>query len=267
MRQGLLFNDVDVAQVVLYIFFIFFAGLILYLRREDKREGYPLESERSEYVTVQGFPGIPAPKTFLLANGATQTAPRRELDDRPLRAIPVAPWPGAPLEPTGNPMIDGVGPASYALRANVPDTTYEGHARIVPLRVARTHTIETRDPDPRGMDVVGADGLVAGTVSDAWVDRAEGLIRYLEVDLPAVTSETPDSTHPVPRRVLLPINFARINGGSREIRVKSIMSKQFADVPRLANPDQVTLREEDRICAYYGGGHLYAMPSRQEPVL
>ena len=26
MRQGLLFNDVDVAQVVLYIFFIFFAG-------------------------------------------------------------------------------------------------------------------------------------------------------------------------------------------------------------------------------------------------
>ena len=183
MRQGLLFNDVDVAQVVLYIFFIFFAGLILYLRREDKREGYPLESERSEYVTVQGFPGIPAPKTFLLANGATQTAPRRELDDRPLRAIPVAPWPGAPLEPTGNPMIDGVGPASYALRANVPDTTYEGHARIVPLRVARTHTIETRDPDPRGMDVVGADGLVAGTVSDAWVDRAEGLIWGLPHDV------------------------------------------------------------------------------------
>ena len=34
------------AQVVLYAFWIFFAGLILYLRREDKREGYPLESDR-----------------------------------------------------------------------------------------------------------------------------------------------------------------------------------------------------------------------------
>ena len=29
----------DVAQVTLYVFWIFFACLIFYLRREDKREG------------------------------------------------------------------------------------------------------------------------------------------------------------------------------------------------------------------------------------
>jgi photosynthetic reaction center H subunit len=267
MRQGLLFADIDVAQVVLYIFFIFFGALILYLRREDKREGYPLESERSAYITHQGFPAIPSPKTFRLANGTTQTAPRREVDDRPLRAVPIEPWPGAPLVPTGNAMIDGVGPASYALRANVPDTTHEGHTRIAPLRVATTHTIDLRDPDPRGMKVIGADGLVAGTVSDAWVDRAEGLIRYLEVDLPGIASQAADGKLPVPRQVLLPINFTRINVTSREVKVQSILSTQFADVPALASPNQVTLREEDRICAYYGGGYLYATPSRQEPVL
>jgi photosynthetic reaction center H subunit len=52
---------IDFAQIVLYAFWIFFAGLIWYLRREDKREGYPLVSDRRN-VTVQGFPAIPAPK-------------------------------------------------------------------------------------------------------------------------------------------------------------------------------------------------------------
>ena len=47
---------VDVAQVVLYAFWVFLAGIIIYLHREDKREGYPLESERSANITVQGWP-------------------------------------------------------------------------------------------------------------------------------------------------------------------------------------------------------------------
>ena len=38
---------IDVAQVTLYAFWLFFAGLIFYLRREDKREGYPLDSDRT----------------------------------------------------------------------------------------------------------------------------------------------------------------------------------------------------------------------------
>ena len=43
---------VDVAQVVLYVFWAFLAGIILYLHVEDKREGYPLESERSPNITA-----------------------------------------------------------------------------------------------------------------------------------------------------------------------------------------------------------------------
>jgi len=49
--------------------------------------------------------------------------------------------------------------------------------------------------------------------------------------------------------------------------VQSIRSDQFAQVPGLSNPDQVTLQEEDRISAFYGGGHLYAVPSRSEPLI
>jgi photosynthetic reaction center H subunit len=31
--------------------------------------------------------------------------------------------------------------------------------------------------------------------------------------------------------------------------------------------DQVTLLEEEKIMAYYGGGTLYATPQRQEPLV
>jgi len=75
MPKGAITGYIDVAQIVLYAFWIFFAGLILYLRREDKREGYPLESERSSRVKVQGFPPMPSPKTFLLPHGGTYSAP------------------------------------------------------------------------------------------------------------------------------------------------------------------------------------------------
>ena len=57
------------------------------------------------------------------------------------------------------------------------------------------------------------------------------------------------------------------DGRRRQVRVKSILGKQFADVSMLGSPEQVTRREEDRICAYYGGGYLYATPARGEPLI
>ena len=49
--------------------------------------------------------------------------------------------------------------------------------------------------------------------------------------------------------------------------LSAILGKHFADVPSLANPEQITLQEEDQICAYYGGGTLYATPDRSEPLI
>lgn len=261
MQTGAITGYIDVAQLVLYAFWIFFAGLVLYLRREDKREGYPLESDRTDRtrrVDVQGLPAVPRAKTFVLPHGGTVVAPNRKADTREIKARPIGPWPGAPLEPTGDPLVDGVGPAAYAERAEEPDLTLEGEVKIVPLRVAHDFSLETRDPDPRGMAVVAADGKVAGTVCDVWVDRSEIIIRFLEAAVPTAEGE---------RRVLVPWNLVKVDGNKGEVRVKSLHARHFANVPGLANPDQVTLREEDRIMGYYGGGHLYAQPSRMEPLL
>jgi len=252
--QGNIVGSIDVAQVTLYLFWLFFAGLIMYLRREDKREGYPLMSDRSGSIQVQGFPAMPSPKTFLLPHGGSYSAPSGRVDDREIHAEPIGPWPGAPLEPTGNPLVDGVGPAAYAARADVPELTVEGHPSIVPTRVASDHVVDTRDGNPIGMEVFGADRMLAGTVRDVWVDRTEPQIRYLEVEIAG------------PRNVLLPMTLVKINAKS-QIYVRSILAAQFADVPALKSPDQVTKLEEDRITAYYAGGNLYATPSRREPLL
>lgn len=251
---------VDVAQVVLYVFWAFLAGIIIYLHREDKREGYPLESERSANITVQGWPAVPAPKTYLLADGTTVQAPRAEpYDGRPIKATPIGPWPGAPLEPDGDPMVDGVGPAAYAERQDIPDALFTGEPKLSPLRNNPAWHVEERDPDPRGMPVIGCDGKQGGTVKDVWVDRSEYIMRYLEVEVSDKEGHT--------RNVLLPTTLARIWGGKKRIEVKSITSKQFMKVPGLRNPDVVTRLEEDKICAFYAGGHLYAIPERVEPLV
>jgi photosynthetic reaction center H subunit len=46
----------------------------------------------------------------------------------------------------------------------------------------------------------------------------------------------------------------------------AITAAQFAAVPGMKNPDVVTLNEEERVVAYFGGGTLYATPNRAEPL-
>lgn len=76
MQTGAITQYIDVAQVVLYVFWVFFFGLIFYLRREDKREGYPLVYDGEQNRPYLNFPPIPAAKTFILADGSTVEAPR-----------------------------------------------------------------------------------------------------------------------------------------------------------------------------------------------
>lgn len=255
METGAITSYIDVAQVALYIFWLAFLGLIFHLHRESKREGYPLQTSQGR--KIEGFPSMPDPKEFKLPHGGgvrIVPAPEPEPEPYPLAAEPTSRAPGSPLHPTGDPLRDGVGPAAYNRRREVPDLTVDGKPRIVPLRVATDHNLNSRDPDPRGKPVIGCDGAVGGTVVDAWVDRAEPFLRYLEVQVGE-------------RRVLLPMTLARVRASDGHVLVKSIRGDQFAAVPGLANPDQVTLQEEDKITAYYGGGHLYATADRLGPLL
>jgi photosynthetic reaction center H subunit len=260
---GAFTSTFDVAELALYAFFLFFLGLVFYLRREDKREGYPLESDRSDRtsrVQVQGFPFPPGPKKLHLFHEPDELLDRRERDLTGILA-PAERWPGAPFVPLGDPMQDGVGSASYAQRSDVPDLTFDEQLpKIVPLRVATSYYLAPEDPDPRGMEVVGADGIVAGTVSDVWIDRSETFIRLLEVDVAPFLG--------VPQRhVLVPTQLVRIDVRRRRVTVKSTLARQIAAAPTVKNPDQITLLEEDRIAGYFAGGHLYATPKRLGPVL
>ncbi len=253
---------VDLAQILLYVFWIFFFGLILHLRTEDKREGYPMApdpanpSEKNKRHMV-GYPDIPKPKEFRMPDGSVRYAPHPEREPE-LHAKPVNKWPGAPLAPTVDPMGAGVGPGSYALREDKAEMNLDGKPRIVPLRNDPEWYVAKEDPDPRGFAVVGCDGKQAGKVVDMWVDRAEPKILYFEVELPGSGEMTG-------KRVMLPFNFSRIDAYYKRIMVKSIKSSQFANVPGMSNPDQITNLEEEKILGYYGGGHLYATPDRQEP--
>lgn len=247
---------IDLAQVVLYAFWLFFAGLIYYLHRENKREGYPLETERGtgSRVTVRGFPEVPHSKAFLNHDGRILTVPAYGNDRGDAKVAPSAEWPGSPFMPIGDPMAEGVGPASYADREDTPELGAEGHPVITPMRAAPAYAIAADGPNPIGMRVLGADGAVAGTVKDAWIDHSETIIRYLEVDTGA-------------RSVLLPMAMARVSGRKGIVKVASILAAQFAGAPTIKSPDTVTKREEDRIVGYFAGGHLYATPDRMGPLL
>ena len=122
-------------------------------------------------------------------------------------------------------------------------------------------SIAEGETNPVGMRVVGCDLVVAGKVVDAWIDRSEHMLRYLEVE-----TEVGDA----PRKVLVPMNFCVMrNTRDREkiFYVNAIRGEHFAHVPDTKKKTQVTFLEEDKITAYFGSGLLYATPDRQESIV
>jgi photosynthetic reaction center H subunit len=246
----------DVTEMVFLAFTLFFIALIFYLRREDRREGYPLEDEVTGRVDTHGGSLLSAtPKTFHMPFGrGTVTTPTKGREKVDIAGARTFRSPGAPYYPTGNPLVDGIGPAAWADRAKHTDLDGEGRNRIVPIGAAEHISVHRKDADPRGMSVIAADGAVAGTVTDLWVDRAEHVIRYLEVDTGT-------------KKVLAPMAMSKVKGGQRQVVVDAINASDFAGVPMPVTPGQVTFYEEERIVAYFGGGYLYANRARQEPLI
>ena len=257
----------DVAELAFILFFIFFIGLVFYLNRESRREGYPVEDEQTGLV-MRGMPlSDGEKKTFKLPHGRGTYVPEDVArDDVNIAAKQIFPGRGAPFEPTGNPMEDGLGPAAYANRQDYPDLTMDGAPRIVPIADSHGITIAEQDRDPVGLPVYGADKKLAGTVSDVWVDQSEHIIRYLEV--------TTNSG----KKVLAPMGVAAVQGKAwlgglipivddqtELIDIDAITSTQFDATPAIKTPGQITRLEEDKIMAYYGGGYMYATPERSEP--
>lgn len=250
------FGNFDLASLSIWLFWIFFALLIYYLQTENMREGYPLEDEDGNPAANQGPFPLPDQKTFKLPHGRGEvTVPDYQPERRDVALTRSSPSTGFPFEPTGDPMADGVGPASWAPRADVPELDGHGHPKIVPMAGAESFVVAA-GTDPRNLPVMAGDGEIVGVIKDMWIDEPEQLVRYLEVEL--------DADHGGGSR-LIPMQLARIH--SDRVRVKILFGKHFAGVPKLKSPNQVTKLEEEKICGYYSGGLLYASKERQEPQL
>jgi len=157
--------------------------------------------------------------------------------------------------PTGDAMVDGVGPASWAPRRDVAELDAHGHAKIQPMSSLADFKISA-GRDPRGKPVVTGDGEVVGRVTDMWVDVPEQYVRYLTMDV------NPEGTGKIR---MIPANFARIK--SDRVVIRSLHSHNIDGIPTIKGANEITLLEEEKIMAWFGGGTLYATPTRADPVL
>ncbi|MEL6257944.1 MAG: photosynthetic reaction center subunit H [Pseudomonadota bacterium] len=261
MLSGEFIPGIDLVDIFLWLFTLFFVGLVLYLQREGMREGFPTELDTSGKQDTSSYFFPPQPKTFKQPHGRDDVVIGFAPGDTrkpPLKRTAV--WPGSPFEPAGDPLVDGVGPASYAERADYPDLTHEGAPRIAPYRVSPGYTVAEGDHDPRTLPVYGFDGKKAGEVTDLWVDRSESIIRYYEVAV--------DLADGGKKTVLLPVPFANlVTHRKPRIEVHAMNAADFAKAPTTKDADSVTRLEEDKICGFFGGGLLYSGKKRTEPLL
>jgi len=256
MSNVIIVGGLDVAELAFYAFFLFFLGLVIYLRREDRREGYPLEDDltgHQEWADAGILLTAPTKYFKLPFDRGTVPMPRPGDRDGIPQNVTARAYAGSPFEPLGNPLTSGVGPASWANRADRPDVDQFNRPRIVPARLNDHIFVDGRDTDPRGLPVTGLDDVIAGTVRDIWVDRSENVARYLEVALTAGGT------------VLLPLQVAEIS--RRRVYCDAVTGGQIAGAPAIASPDQITLLEEEKVQAYFGAGYLWATPARAEPYL
>ena len=243
------FADFDLAQLSLYLFWLFFAGLVIYIQRENMREGYPLENEDGNESANQGPYDPPSTKkTFKLPHGRGEVSLpdfKRETREVALERTNIAT--GSPLVPTGDPMDTGVGPASWSERRDLPELDGHGNPKLKPMKLIEGFSVSA-GRDPREMPVMSADKENVGKVVDMWIDVPEQLVRYLEVELTDGTS------------CLIPVPLAKIN--SKYVEINSLYGKHFVKIPKIKSPNEVTMLEEEKISAFVGSGNLYASYDR-----
>ena len=80
------FGDFDLASLAIWLFWIFFAGLVYYLQTENMREGYPLRDDSDGVPANESLLPLPKEKTFILRDGrGTLTVPSREYEEAKMR--------------------------------------------------------------------------------------------------------------------------------------------------------------------------------------
>lgn len=255
MRYGVfgqISEQIDLPTLAVWIFILFFVGLVFWLQVQSKREGYPLRASPFTTESMDGFPPPPEKAlTYLLNEGGTTEAPHY-YPQPPTTAVPVHRFDGTAFSPVGNPLLAGIGPGSWVMKKDAPALTERGDLLLQPLTLLPEWSIEAADADPHGMIVFDRRWTEIGRVTEVWIDRGSKIVRMLEVQL-----HDEFRAGQMPGRILVPIFQTAIKEKARTIRVAALWAHQFADVPIPARPDMITGPEEERLNAYYAAGEFY----------
>ena len=98
--------------------------------------------------------------------------------------------------------------------------------RVVPLDELDDFRVASGDPDPRGWEVVAADGRKIGEVDDLLVDPSAMKVRYLDVDLDDDLDARGEDRH-----VLVPIGYARIDRDHDRVLVEQLSAADLRAIP------------------------------------
>ena len=246
MPLGSITYHIDLAETAVMLFFLGFLGVVWYLRRLDKREGFPMKASPFDARPLLGFP-LPDAKAYLLEEGGTTVAPHH-YEQPPMGAVPLYRFDGTPMTPVGNPLLAAIGPGAWVMRRDEPMLTEKGELMLAPLRTSEEWSVEEGDADPRGMVVRDRRFVKVGVVHDVWVDKSIKILRLLEVELRAGLASG---------RILVPIFHAEVDERAREIRITALEAHQLADLPMPVKPDEITAREDERLNAYFAAGYFY----------
>jgi hypothetical protein len=85
------------------------------------------------------------------------------------------------------------------------------------------------DPDPRGWDVISADGKEIGEIDDLIVDTAAHKVRYLvcELDEDKLGLDDDRDLH-----ILIPAGRARLSPDDKKLMLDGVTSSQIVSMPR-----------------------------------
>ena len=203
MGTGAITAYIDVAQLVLYAFWIFFAGLIYYLHPREPPRGLPDGDRRAAAASIDRLADVADAQDLPAAHDgqrrcrARAESRRTQLERRagaPLRRRAA----GADRRPDAGRRRPGL---LGDLRPDEPDLDHHGTPKIVPLRLAPESSVSAQDTDPRGLPRGRRRRRRRPARSrDLWIDRGEMIFRYLEVE----------SRRQRARRCCVPMTFARI---------------------------------------------------------
>lgn len=119
-------------------------------------------------------------------------------------------------------------------------------SRMAPLGDLENFEIATNIPDPRGWDVLTADGNKIGKVHELIVDTGALRTRYIDVSLDKKALRLDKE-----RDVLIPIGDAQVDSSDDKVVLDKLTATQLADLPEFRHVE-ITREYEASVLPNFG---------------